>query len=47
MVRTVTYVNIDGGVQLVVTTVAASKDAPRVMEIAREFMSSWWVMSRG
>jgi hypothetical protein len=44
MVRTVSYVNLEVGVQLVVTTLAAKGDAEKVGKIARQFMSSWWVM---
>ena len=45
MVRTVSYVNLEIGAQIVVTTVADRKDAEAVSKIARKFMSSWWVMS--
>jgi hypothetical protein len=44
MVRTVSYINLEVGVQLVVTTLAATSDAEKVGKITRQFMSSWWVM---
>jgi hypothetical protein len=47
MTKTVSYINLETGVQIVVTTVAAKKDAEKVGKIAREFMSSWWVMGAG
>ncbi len=44
MVRTVSYINLDGGVQVVVTTIAAKSDAAVVDKVAKGFISSWWVM---
>lgn len=44
MVRTVTYINLELGIQIMVTTLAETKDAKKVMEIAQQFLSSWWVM---
>jgi len=43
MVRQVSYINLEFGVQVVVTTLAAKGDAERVNKVARQFMSSWWV----
>ncbi len=45
LVRTVTFLNLEIGVQMVVTTVAAKTDAEKISEIARQFMRSWWVMA--
>lgn len=47
MVRTVSYINLEIGVQIVVTTLAVKSDAEKVDKIARQFMSSWWVMDDG
>jgi hypothetical protein len=47
MTRTVSYINLEIGVQIVVTTLAVNKDAAKVGKLAREFMSSWWVMGDG
>lgn len=44
MVRTVSYINLEVGVQVVVTTLAAKSDAEKVEKIAKQFMSSWWVI---
>lgn len=44
MVRTVSYINLEIGAQIVVTTLAAKKDAEKVEKLAKQFMSSWWVM---
>ena len=44
MVRTVSYINLELGIQITVTTVAVAKDTEGVQKIARQFMSSWWVM---
>jgi len=44
MTRTVNYINLEVGVQVVVTTLAAKNDAEAVNKIARQFMSGWWVM---
>jgi hypothetical protein len=44
MVRTVSYINLEIGAQIVVTTLAAKKDAEKVDKLAKQFMSSWWVM---
>lgn len=46
MVRTVSYINLEIGTQIVVTTLAERKDAEAVSKIARKFMSSWWVMGK-
>lgn len=43
MVRTVSYINLEIGAQIVVTTIADKKDAEKVSKIAKQFMSSWWV----
>lgn len=45
MIRTVSYINLEVGVQVVVTTLAVKSDAKKVDEITRQFMRSWWVMS--
>ena len=45
MVRTVSYINLEIGTQIVVTTLAGINRAEKVDKIARQFMSSWWVMS--
>ncbi len=45
LVRTVNYINLEIGAQVVVTTVALGKDAEKVEKIAKQFMSSWWVMN--
>lgn len=44
MVRTVNYINLDVGVQIVVTTLAGKKDAEKVDKIAKQFIGTWWVM---
>jgi hypothetical protein len=44
-VRTVSYINLDVGVQVVVTTLAAQNDAPKIQKLAQQFMASWWVMA--
>jgi len=44
MVRTVSYINLEIGTQVMVTTLSVKKDAEQVGKIARQFMSSWWVM---
>lgn len=46
MVRTVSYINLEIGTQIVVTTLSSKKDAEQVNKIARQFMSSWWVMGK-
>jgi hypothetical protein len=43
MVRTVSYVNLEVGVQVMVTTLATKANAENAGKIARRFMSSWWV----
>jgi hypothetical protein len=43
MTRTVTYVNLEVGAQVVVTMLAANKDTEKVEKLAQQFMSSWWV----
>jgi hypothetical protein len=47
MVRTVSYINLEIGVQIVVTILAVKDDAEKVDKIAKQFMSSWWVMEAG
>ncbi|MEP6668424.1 MAG: hypothetical protein ABJF10_04685 [Chthoniobacter sp.] len=47
MVRTVSYINLQVGVQIVVTTLAVQSDAEKVNKLARQFISSWWVMGDG
>ena len=47
MVRTVSYINLEIGVQIAVTTLAVKSDAEKVDKIARQFLSSWWVMDAG
>lgn len=44
-VRTVNYINLEMGVQIVVTTISAKSDAEKVDKIAKQFLASWWVMS--
>jgi hypothetical protein len=46
VVRTVSYINLEIGSQIVVTTLASRDDAEKVVKVAKDFMSSWWVMSR-
>lgn len=46
MVRTVSYINLEVGVQVMVTTLAAKADAEKIHKIARQFMSGWWIMGR-
>lgn len=46
MIRTVSYINLEIGTQIVITTLSSKKDAEQVEKIARQFMSSWWVMAR-
>jgi hypothetical protein len=46
MVRTASYINLEIGAQIVVTTLAVKSDAEKVNKIAKQFMSSWWVMRR-
>jgi hypothetical protein len=43
MKRTVNYVNLNVGVQLVVTTLASKEDTEKVERIAQQFLASWWV----
>jgi hypothetical protein len=43
-VRSVSYINLEVGVQIVVTTISAKGDAAKVEKIARQFLASWWVM---
>lgn len=43
LVRTVSYVNLELGIQLVVTEVAGKADAKKLSAIAQQFMRSWWV----
>ncbi len=45
-IRTITYLNLDVGAQVVVTTLAAGKDTEKVAKIAQQFVSSWWVMAQ-
>ncbi len=44
MTRTVSYINLEVGVQVMVTTLAVKKDAEQVDKISKQFLSSWWVM---
>lgn len=44
MVRTVNYINHDLGVQILVTTLAAKKDAEKVDKLAKQFVGTWWIM---
>jgi hypothetical protein len=46
MVRTVSYLNLDGGVQVIITTVASQKSAEKIDKMAKQFIASWWVMAR-
>lgn len=46
MVRTVHFINLDIGAQVMVTTLAARQDAEKVDKVAHQFMSSWWVMAK-
>lgn len=46
MVRSVSYINLEVGAQVVVTTLANQRDDQKVREIAQQFMSSWWVKER-
>lgn len=43
MRRTVAYLNLDAGAQIVVTTVAAKDISEKVEKVARQFIASWWV----
>ena len=44
VVRSVTFINLESGVQVMVTTVAAKNEAAKIEKLARQFLSSWWVM---
>ena len=44
MVRTVNYINLNLGVQIIVTTLARKSDAEKVDKAAKQFIGSWWVM---
>lgn len=44
MTRTVSYINLEVGVQVRVTTLAVKNDSEQLNKIARQFMSGWWVM---
>ncbi|HSI10615.1 MAG TPA: hypothetical protein VK961_01165 [Chthoniobacter sp.] len=44
MVRSVNYINLDLGAQIVVTTLAVKNDAAKVDKIAKQFLGTWWVM---
>jgi hypothetical protein len=44
MVRTVNYINLDVGAQIIVTTLAAKKDAEKVDKAAKQFIGTWWMM---
>ncbi len=44
MMRTVSYINLEIGTQLELTTIAEQKYAETVGKIAKDFMSSWWLM---
>lgn len=44
VVRNVSFINLDLGVQIMVTTVASKSDAPKIEKLAKQFLSSWWVM---
>jgi len=44
VVRSVSFINVDLGVQVMVTTTASKKDAPNIEKLAAQFLSSWWVM---
>ncbi|HEY3897432.1 MAG TPA: hypothetical protein VGM54_02400 [Chthoniobacter sp.] len=46
MVRTVSYINLEVGVQVVVTTLSAQADAAKVQKLAQQFMGSWWVKAQ-
>ena len=46
MNRTVGYINLEVGAQVVVTTLASRADAEKVEATAKQFISSWWVMKR-
>lgn len=46
MVRTVSYINLDVGGQVIVTTLAAKQDAEKVDQAAKQFMGSWWAMGK-
>lgn len=43
MVRTVSYINLEIGSQLVITTLATKADSEKVAKIAQQFIGSWWV----
>jgi hypothetical protein len=46
MLRSVAYMNLEVGAQVVVTTLASKADASKVEAIAKQFIGSWWVMGR-
>jgi hypothetical protein len=46
MTRTVSYINLEVGVQVMVTTLATVNHAEPVNKIAKQFMSAWWVMGK-
>jgi hypothetical protein len=46
MVRTVNFINLEFGAQVMVTTLAAKQDADKVDKVAHQFMGSWWVMAK-
>lgn len=43
MVRTVSFINLEFGTQIMVTTLSVKKDSEKVSKLARDFMGSWWV----
>jgi len=43
MVRTVSYINLEVGVQVMVTTLSSKANAGKAAKLGRQFMSSWWV----
>lgn len=41
--RTVSYINLDGGAQVVVTTEGSPASAEKIEKMAHSFIGSWWV----
>jgi hypothetical protein len=44
MTKTVSFINLEIGIQVKVSTSAVSKDEVKVLDLAKDFMRSWWVM---
>jgi hypothetical protein len=43
MIRDVSFINLEVGVQVMVTTITTKEHSDKVRKLAQEFLSSWWV----